>query len=226
MKQYFYLLVLIAGFAFSCRNEPNNSTRYAPIEKPVKDSGEKNTNTPDISVRNRDTWQKPGLVISLLGDLHDKTVADIGAGSGYFSFPLARVAKKVIAIDIDKEAISFMDSIKTQLPEDLKPKFETRLAFPNDPLLKPGEADNVIIVNTFAYISNRISYLQGIKSKMPQGGKLVVIDFKEMNTPVSPSPEYIIPMGTVQKELLAAGFKIADVDDASLEYQYIIIAVK
>jgi SAM-dependent methyltransferase len=225
MKHYFCLVVITACFAFSCRNEPAPSSRYEPIEKPAPVPAENNSASAELIERNRDTWQKPGLVISLLGDLHDKTVADLGAGSGYFSFPLARVAKKVIAIDIDKEAISFMDSIKTQLPEDLKSRFEARLAFPNDPLLKKGEADDIIMVNTYAYINNRVAYLQGIRSNLPKGGRLIVIDFKEKNTPVSPSAEYIIAMSTVQKELLAAGFKIADVDDASLEYQYIVIAV-
>ncbi len=225
MKRFQLLFAILATLSVSCSNDPTPATQYEPIEKPVSvDTGSSAYATP-VRERNRDAWQRPDFVISLLGDLHDKTVADIGAGYGYFSFPLARVAQKVIAIDIDPEAISFMDSIKAQLPEALKSRFETRLALPDDPKLRQGEADHIILVNTYAYLNDRVAYLQRVKSKMPKGGKLVVIDFKAMISPVSPPAAYLVPMQTVQRELLRAGFSKVDVDDVSLEYQYIAIAI-
>ena len=60
----------------------------------------------------RAIWQKPGLVIEKLGDISDKVIADIGAGTGYFSFRLAPRAKKVIAIEIDEALIKYIDSSK------------------------------------------------------------------------------------------------------------------
>ena len=56
-------------------------------------------------VQSRQVWQKPNLVIELLGDLQDKTIADIGAGVGYFSFRLAEKANRVIAIEIDENSL-------------------------------------------------------------------------------------------------------------------------
>src|SRR5256885_9385708 len=50
----------------------------------------------------RAQWQKPDEIIAGLDPLDGKTVADIGAGTGYFAFPIAKKAAKVIAIDIDK----------------------------------------------------------------------------------------------------------------------------
>ncbi len=60
----------------------------------------------------RAQWQKPDEVIASLGSLEGKTVADIGAGSGYFTFPLAKKAAKVIAIDIDQRFLDYIEQKK------------------------------------------------------------------------------------------------------------------
>ena len=59
----------------------------------------------------RAEWQKPEKIVASLEPLDRKTVADIGTGTGYFAFPIAKKAAKVIAIDIDKR---FLDYIGTR----------------------------------------------------------------------------------------------------------------
>jgi predicted RNA methylase len=58
-------------------------------------------------------WQKPDLVIQQLGDVNGKTVADLGAGTGYFSRRIAYKGARVIAIDIDPQAIQWMQEQKS-----------------------------------------------------------------------------------------------------------------
>jgi len=58
-------------------------------------------NLPEDKSDNRKEWQKPELVMQILGNLDGQVIADLGAGTGYFSFRLMRKAKHVIAIDID-----------------------------------------------------------------------------------------------------------------------------
>ena len=83
----------------------------------------------NFEAADRVIWQKPEMVIKLLGNLESKVVADLGAGSGYFSFRLVDRAKKVIAIDVDPHMISWMDSIAVEKLSDYqRQKFETRLA--------------------------------------------------------------------------------------------------
>jgi len=98
----------------------------------------------------RAEWQKPEKTIASLGPLDGKTVADIGAGTGYFSFPIAKKAAKVIAIDIDQR---FLDCIN-QKKQTLKigANLETRLTTPDSSGLKTGEADMVLIVDTNHHI--------------------------------------------------------------------------
>lgn len=179
----------------------------------------------DYTHTDRVIWQKPNMVIELLGDLSDKTIADIGAGTGFFSLRLTPKAKKVIAIDIDQRFVSYLDSIKhLQLPEAMQGKLETRLATPTDPSLAPEEADIAIIVNTIVYMNNRIAYLKTLKKGIRPGGQLLIIDFKKKRTPVGPPQELKVPAFQIEEELYQAGYKEVLVNDTALDYQYIVLA--
>ena len=63
----------------------------------------------------RSAWQKPDEVIALLGDLNGKTVMDIGAGSGYFTFRMAAKGARVIAADVDQRFLDFITEKRKQL---------------------------------------------------------------------------------------------------------------
>ena len=76
-----------------------------------------------------------------------QVVADIGAGTGDFAFPLAKKAANVIAIDIDQRFLDYIEQKKKA--EKIGANIETRLTAPDSPGLKPGEADVVLIVDTF-----------------------------------------------------------------------------
>jgi len=181
----------------------------------------------DYESTNRVVWQKPEVVIDLLGNLEGKTVADIGAGTGFFAFRLAPKAKKVIAIDIDPRFVTYLDSLKSfELPEKVQDKLEARLALPNDPRLAPGEADVVIIVNTFMYIRDRASYLEILKKGLSDGGTLLIIDFKKKRTPLGPPSQIRVPLFEVEEMLIAAGYREVTTNDTALDYQYIVTARK
>lgn len=180
----------------------------------------------DYESKERAIWQKPDLVIALMGDLKGKTVADIGAGTGYFTFRLLPKAEKVIGIDIDKRFINFMDSVKVRLPEPYQKRFEARLGQVDNPRLQPSEADAVMIVNTYGYIDQRVSYLKNLADGMKTPSRLLIIDFKKNTLPVGPPPEYKVSTEQVKRELEEAGFNIEKLDIQSLDYQYIVIASK
>jgi SAM-dependent methyltransferase len=160
-----------------------------------------------------------------LGDLSTQTVADLGAGTGFFAFRIVQKAKKVVALDIDQRFITLMDSSKQELSPELRAKFEARLVDVDDAKLKKGETNAVIIVNTYMYIQNRVEYMQKLRQGIAKGGKVLIVDYKEKNIPVGPPVSIKVPLSLVEKELKQAGFKQINADDTSLDYQYIITAV-
>lgn len=180
----------------------------------------------DLDHGDRENWQKPQMVISRLGDLSDKVVADIGAGTGYFTMPLARKARKVIAIDIEQTFLDYINRRLSHSSDRNNLNVETRLVKPEDPMLEPGEADLVLIVNTYGYISQRVDYFSKVRRGLKPAGKLVVIDFKKEPLPVGPPTETKLSSSQVSAELDSAGFRTVTVDFNSLEYQYTLTAEK
>ena len=177
---------------------------------------------------NRTIWQRPRIILQKLGDLSQKTVADIGAGPfGYFSFQLVNEAKKVIAIDVDQKALDFIDSMRIDmLPTDRQTALESRLSTTDDPKLKTGEADVIILMNIYAYLPDHVKYLKALKKGMSDNAQLLIVDFKMRNLPIGPPQDEKIPLYQVEKELAAAGFRMDLVDDQTLDFQYMIIATK
>ena len=172
----------------------------------------------------RQYWQKPDEVINSLGDLSDKVVADIGAGTGYFTLRMLPKAKKVIAIDIDERMIKFINELKKDLDTKFSDKLEVRLAKADDPELKIQEADIIFLSNTYAYIGDRVNYFQKLRRSLAKNGRLVIVDFKKKGIPVHPDQSTRVALYQVENELSDAGYEIIKSDDRSLPYQYILEA--
>ncbi|MDX1939765.1 MAG: class I SAM-dependent methyltransferase [Saprospiraceae bacterium] len=229
------LLFLFIILLLSCQNDPKSDKNdQAVSQEQLNVDTNENANKPgtpgiaeDYTNTNRVIWQKPDMIIDLLGDVSNKTVADIGAGTGFFALRITPKAKKVIAIDIDERFVEYLDSVKQlELPENLQPKLEARLADPNDPHLQAEEADAVIIVNTFMYIENKVEYLKILQKGMSKGGKLVIVDFKKKRSPLGPPSEIRMPIHVVEEALYEAGYRNIETNDTALDYQYIVTAQK
>lgn len=171
----------------------------------------------------RTAWQKPREVINLMGNLEDKTVADIGAGTGYFTIRLARQAKKVIAVDIDTMALNYIDSIKWRLESETAAKIETRLAEPDNPNLEMNEVDVILMVNTYPFIPDRPNYFKSLMEHLNPEGQVLIIDFKKKRLPIGPPSSQKIALNVVEQEMEQAGFELIDSDDRLLDYQYVVL---
>ena len=174
----------------------------------------------------REDWQNPDLVIELLDTLENKIVADIGAGTGYFTFRLAEEAKKVIATEIEEEFLNYLEKKKRAYPSFLTSNIETRLTKENDPGLQEEEVDKMLIVNTYHYFKDRASYLEKLKDTLKPQGTLLIVDYKKVDLPVGPPVDFLLPSNQVVDELKKVGFDVLLTDTTSLNYQYIIKAKK
>lgn len=174
--------------------------------------------------RDREQWQQPNKVIAILGDINDKIVADIGAGTGYFAFRLLEKGAKVIAIDIDERFAEYMEKRKQRLSKGWRERLSIRIADEDDPHLKINEADIVLIVNTYHHIQNRVNYFRDLQKNININGQLFIVDFKKGRMPVGPPNGLKIAASTVQEELQEAGYHTVTIDNETLKYQYIIKA--
>jgi ubiquinone/menaquinone biosynthesis C-methylase UbiE len=182
----------------------------------------------EYEAQDRVIWQQPQKVIEMLGDLEGKTVADIGAGTGYFAFRMAQEAERVIAVDVDPRFIKYMDSIALKFPKGTLKGFETRLADFDDAKLQPEEVDAVTLVNTYCYIEDRVEYFTQLQGGMKSGAKLLIVDYKKKNLPDGQGPpkEMLLSIDQVKEELILAGYRPLEIDETTLEYQYIVMVMK
>ncbi len=242
----YFALSLICLLA-SCQADYNNSKKY-PIEHKhsysethshghdeyhaPKSSPEIGTDNFDniknrYSSSDRSKWQKPYLAISMFGDLAGKTIADIGAGpEGYFTLYFAggTNASKILAVDIDQEALNFINEAKKGLGEAEENRIETRLAEPDDAKLEENEVDDILISETLVYIDNPVEYLSNLHKSLKKGGKLLIIDFKMKKIPsIFPQVEQRIPLYKMENVVEEAGFRRLISDDTSLPFHYMIL---
>lgn len=177
-----------------------------------------------FEVAGRETWQKPEEVIDLLGDLRGKTVLDLGAGTGYFSVRLARHGAKVIAADIDKRFLDFIQARAKAEGTD-GGQVVTRLIPYDDPGLAAAEVDAVLMVDVYHHIEKRPIYFAKLRKGMKPGGVLLIVDFHPNKTnPEGPPPELRVAPKDVEEELRKAGFTQFDWKEDWLEYQYVLTA--
>ena len=232
MKKYpvLFAIALLCLSLAGCWNSGPDPTREYTEDPNQIDSNDQAGMSDDYSNTNRMIWQKPELVLDRMGDIKNKVVADIGAGTGFFAFRLTPMAKKVIAIDINQNLINVIDSIRTvELSDADQNKLETRLADPDDPHLGPNEADVVLLVNTYLYLANRVEYLKNLKKGIAPGGKIIIVDVKRQRLPQGeflPPQAIRVPQHLVEEELEQAGFQLLSSDDTSLIHQYMVVAQK
>lgn len=164
----------------------------------------------------RDKWQLPAEVVAALGVKPKDVVADIGAGTGYFSFRIAKAQpdSKVYAADVEPDMLSFLaEEAKRQNCSNVVP-FEIKTTKPE----LPEKANLALIVDTFHHIDSRVQYFKELQSSLTPDCKLVIIDFTE-KSPVGPPRDHRIEKGEVISELKEAGFKLID-EKQFLPYQY------
>ncbi len=226
------VFVLFCCWFFSCKEKPNNNSNKHLFQENIS-SSESNDSLllqPDINIElnvdsdpERGVWQNPELVIKKLGNLTGKIVADVGSGTGYFTIPISRVAKKVIAIDIEQRYLDYIEDYKLEIPIEQAEVIETRLTVEDEPNLHTDEVDAVLMVNVFYYLKNRTDYMRIVNDALRENGLLVLVDFKPGDMPVGPSKDKV-DYGVVVDILKNAGFTEIEVDEESLQYQYIITA--
>jgi len=169
----------------------------------------------------RDARQKPAEVIEALALKQGEIIADIGAGTGYFTFRLAQgVGSKghVYAVDISPEMIT---RINRRVRDTGTLNVSTILAPPDDPLL-PQPVDRFFFVDVWHHVEDQPGYLELMKRSLKPGGQIVMIDFHKKPMPFGPPLSEKIAREVLIAQMQEHGFRVLREHDF-LPYQYFIV---
>lgn len=167
----------------------------------------------------RDAWQKPHEVIQALALKPDAVVADIGAGTGYFSVRLAQMAPKGRIYGVDTE----QDMVKHLAERAKRAKLRNisaLLGAPDDPRL-PQKVDLILLVDVYHHIDDRSRYFRRLQRSLKPGGRVAIIDFRR-DSPVGPPAAARIDAETVKSELASAGYALSQ-QHGFLPNQYFLV---
>jgi len=154
----------------------------------------------------RDAWQKPHQVIRALALKPDATVADIGAGTGYFAMRLAHFVPqgRVYAVDLEPDMVKYLGERAAR--EGLGNL--TAIAGAADDARLPEKVDLVLLVDVYHHIEQRESYFRKLAQSLKAGARVVIIDFN-VKSKMGPPPAQRIAAKRVVTEMASAGYRLA-----------------
>jgi len=149
-------------------------------------------------------------VVSRIGLRPGELVADIGAGTGIFSVPLARAVSpggRVLSVEVDEGFLPIISGKARQAGlENITPV----LGQFGDPRLPRGDVDVAFFHDVLHHIEQRQAYLETLAAYIKPGGRIVVVDY-DMNVPGVPhsnQPEMLISPAQVAGWMASAGFEL------------------
>ncbi len=189
----------------------------APAQSPKR-----STSTPytgDLSIFDspgRDQRLRINRVMDILGIAPGKSVADIGAGSGWFTVRAARrvgPSGTVYAVDINPEAIRYID---LRVRKESVPNVKTILGKADDPMLPKDSLDAVLLLKTYHEVADPVALLEHLRPALRPGARLGVIDRNGNGTNHGVNREVVI------KEAESAGYHLVQsydfVKDDGMDY--------
>lgn len=169
----------------------------------------------------RAAWQKPDEVVAALKLRGDETVADIGAGSGYFAFRFAGALPEgnVAAIDIDE---ALLEHVRERAAEEKVGNIVAIRSAPDDPSV-PSGADLIFICNVLHHIPEREAWLTKLYAQTEPGTEVAILEFFEGDLPVGPPAGAKIPKPQIVAELATAGFALDREIEGVTPYQHFLV---
>ena len=160
----------------------------------------------------RDKDQKPDEVVKALNITGYMTIADIGAGSGYFTRKFVWVIQDrgmVYAVDTEPGMLKYNEEMADHLHTPYNAKFV--VAKEDDPSLPPNSVDLVFLCDTYHHLEKRADYFTRVKASLKKNGRVAIIDFWTDGRAgdLGFSPEHLVARETVITEMAAAGYTLS-----------------
>jgi predicted methyltransferase len=169
----------------------------------------------------RETSEKPEHVLDVLGIKDGDVVADVGAGSGYFTMRIAKRVPhgRVVATDLQPEMLGM---IEKKIADLRITNVVTRRAAPRDANLPRHEIDLVLMVDVYHELPYPAETLAQVKTSLRPGGRIALVEYRAEDPEVAIKPEHKMTLAQIKKELDANGFAFVSSDE-SLPAQRIVV---
>jgi SAM-dependent methyltransferase len=170
----------------------------------------------------REVWQRPDQVMDALRIADGSVVADLGAGSGWFTIRLARRVGpngKVYAEDIQREMIDAIDRRRKR--EGLR-WVEPLLGTALDPQLPTGKVDAVLIVDSYYEMEEPVVLLRNVAKSLKPGGRIGIVNYTKAGFGPGPPMEERVDPSVVIRDAESAGLRVVARPDF-LPFQYMLV---
>jgi len=158
----------------------------------------------------RDVWQKPDRVLGALNLEPDAVVADVGAGSGYFTERLARRLGEgglVYATDVQEE---MLERLRERMAAAGLANVVVVAAEFDDPSLPEACCDLVFFSSVYKEIDARVAYMEKVGRLLRPGGRVAILEFRpDAGGPGTPKADRL-PLERVIEELATARFELRE----------------
>ena len=173
----------------------------------------------------RASWQKPDEIVRALELKNGDVVADIGAGTGYFTRRFAKAVApdgKVYAVDVAADVLGYLQEQANQ--EGLH-NIATIVSVEADPMLPKGTVDLAFFCDTTHHIANRVNFYRHMAPGLKEHGRMAIVDYAP-GAERNPHPvEELVPRSQVISEAEDGGFKLVK-EYQFLPYQYFLVFEK
>jgi ubiquinone/menaquinone biosynthesis C-methylase UbiE len=169
---------------------------------------------------------QPGKVLDLLGVQKGETVADIGAGTGFFTFYMVeRVGPegKVYAVEIEDELLEF---IRGKMAEQNIANIVPLKSAENTPNLPEASCDRILIANTYIYFEDPVLFMKNLRPALKAGGLVAIIEVDAEKVAAAQRKLLLQVKGRLRSEVIRemedAGFRLRETYDF-LEMRFFLI---
>ena len=214
---WFFALLLAGGLALAAQQPGVHPVSGRVYARTMSVEG-----APWLERREREREEDPDLALRLLRIARGSTVADVGAGSGYFTVRMAKIVGptgKVYASDIQPGMLTLLrENVARAKLDNVVPVLGTI----DDPRLPPASLDLAIMVDVYHEFSEPQRMLQRIREALKPDGRLVLLEYRAEDPNVPILPDHKMSKAQVRQELEHEGFKQSRVYD-DLPWQHLFV---